>query len=159
MIIDQGQLSSMIDIGLTVKYIANFFGVSQRTIERRLNDFNLNMRRNHTDIDDENLDQVVKQIVEQFLNLGYRRLNGFLRARSLTVQRDRIRSSLRRVNPEGIFVRSLQLTLVRRRKYAVKGPLALWHVDGNHKLIRYVLMVRIWGGGLQSVASGVSKNW
>ena len=27
--------------------------------------------------------------------------------------------------------------LIRRRKYHVPGPQSLWHIDGNHKLIRY----------------------
>ena len=26
---------------------------------------------------------------------------------------------------------------IRRRVYRVSGLLALWHIDGNHKLIRY----------------------
>ncbi|RMX42821.1 hypothetical protein pdam_00025611 [Pocillopora damicornis] len=31
----------------------------------------------------------------------------------------------------------LELNVVRRRSYQVQGPLSLWHIDGNHKLIRY----------------------
>lgn len=27
---------------------------------------------------------------------------------------------------------------LKRRVYSVPGPNALWHMDGNHKLIRYV---------------------
>ena len=34
-------------------------------------------------------------------------------------------------------LRALELRTFPRRKYHVPGPLALWHVDGNHKLIRY----------------------
>eukprot|EP00794_Sanderia_malayensis_P001015 gene1015-335_t len=29
---------------------------------------------------------------------------------------------------------------INRRKYCVKGPFALWHIDGNHKLIRWRLV-------------------
>ena len=44
---------------------------------------------------------------------------------------------MRRVNPEGVLLRALELNVVRRRSYQVQGPLSLWHIDGNHKLIRY----------------------
>jgi hypothetical protein len=29
-----------------------------------------------------------------------------------------------------------RLRAVNRRRYQVPAPLALWHIDGNHKLIR-----------------------
>lgn len=29
-------------------------------------------------------------------------------------------------------------TALKRREYSVAGPNALWHIDGNHKLIRLV---------------------
>ena len=41
------------------------------------------------------------------------------------------------LDPVGVTERWLQ-GLVSRRKYNVKGPLSLWHIDGSHKLIRYV---------------------
>ena len=44
---------------------------------------------------------------------------------------------MRRVNPDGVLLRALELRAVRRRRYQVRGPLSLWHIDGNHKLIRY----------------------
>ena len=45
---------------------------------------------------------------------------------------------MRRVNPEGVLLRALTINTTNRRKYGVYAPLALWHVDGNHKLIRLV---------------------
>ena len=55
------------------------------------------------------------------------------------MQLERIRSSLVRTDPVGIVQRCSQT--VRRRKYQVPGPLSLWHIDGSHKLIRYVCSV------------------
>lgn len=34
---------------------------------------------------------------------------------------------------------------IRRRVYSVTYPNALWHIDGNHKLIRYVEQVASYG--------------
>ena len=61
---------------------------------------------------------------------------GFVICKGHRVQQYRIRESLIRTDPVGMMNRwSLA---VRRRKYQVKSPLSLWHIDGNHKLIRYV---------------------
>lgn len=44
--------------------------------------------------------------------------------------------SLRRVDIEGVIMRSLKLKTINRREYKVYGPNELWHTDTNHKLIR-----------------------
>ncbi|XP_057186595.1 uncharacterized protein LOC130552378 [Triplophysa rosa] len=48
---------------------------------------------------------------------------------------------MRRVDPQGVLMRSLQLNPRRRRKYSVPGPNSLWHIDANHKLIRWRIVV------------------
>ena len=52
------------------------------------------------------------------------------------VTRDRLRASLNRVR----VIRNdpPRMDPIKRRKYAVKGPLTLWHIDGHHKLIKWV---------------------
>ena len=45
--------------------------------------------------------------------------------------------SLHRVDPDGIAI--LWSSVIHRRKYIVHSPLSLWHIDGNHRLIKYVL--------------------
>jgi hypothetical protein len=54
----------------------------------------------------------------------------------MRVQFHRVRESQSRIDPEGSMLRRLQY--LRRRYYSVRGPQHLWHVDGNHKLIRYM---------------------
>ena len=51
-------------------------------------------------------------------------MRGFLRAKGLHVQWRRIQESMRRVCPEGILMRALQLTTVKRRIYTVRSPLS-----------------------------------
>ena len=65
-------------------------------------------------------------------------MTGALTSRGIKVQQVCICEAMRRVNPEGVLLRVLAINTVNRRKYQVYGPLALWHVDGNHKLIRFV---------------------
>ena len=74
----------------------------------------------------------------EFPNCGYKRMNGLLLDAGHRIQENRIRECTRRVNPEGVLLRALELRTVRRRRYQVRGPIALWHIDGNRKLIRYI---------------------
>ena len=64
-------------------------------------------------------------------------MTGLLLRCGLRVQQARIRESMSRVDPEGVLLRALELNVIRRRSYQVQGPLSLWHINGDHKLIRY----------------------
>jgi hypothetical protein len=130
------QMEFLLERGFSLPDVAKILGVSLRTIERRLKDFNLSARIFYSRMDDETLDNTIRDILRTFPSTGYRRMTGFLLSRGIRVQQERIRLSMRRVDPEGVLLRSLQLTTVNRRRYQVYAPLALWHVDGNHKLIR-----------------------
>lgn len=66
-------------------------------------------------------------------------VDGILRANGCTLQRRRIRDSLRRVNPNG-SERRLRRAL-HRRVYNVSSPNALWHMDSNHKLVRWRFVI------------------
>ncbi|XP_067050641.1 uncharacterized protein [Acropora muricata] len=87
---------------------------------------------------DEELDEVVKDIKKDFCQSGYRMVLGVLRSRGYRIQQRRVMESLRRVDVEGVIMRSLQLKIIHRREYRVYGPNALWHIDTNHKLIRHL---------------------
>ena len=65
-------------------------------------------------------------------------LRGHLLSYGLCVQQKRIRESLRRIDPEGCALRWFES--IHRRTYTVPHSQALWHIDSNHKLIRYVCM-------------------
>jgi hypothetical protein len=68
------------------------------------------------------------------LFLGLRLVEGGLRAKKLKIQQNRVRESIARVNPVLSAVRRHSFKIVRR-KYSVPCPNALWHIDGDHKLI------------------------
>ena len=79
-----------------------------RTIERRLNKFNISTRLFYSEIDDDTLDDTIRDISRTFPSAGYRRMTGFLLSRGIRVQQERIKLSMRRVDPEGVLLRSLQ---------------------------------------------------
>ena len=135
-ILPQEQLEFLVERRFSVPQISKLLRVSPRTVERRLSEHRLSIREMYTDMNDSDLDGLVRCILREFPNAGYKRMTGFLLARGIRLQQSRIRSAMQRVNPEGCLLRSLELNVLHRRSYQVYGPLALWHLDGNHKLIR-----------------------
>lgn len=63
----------------------------------------------------------------------------FLWSQNIHVPRTQVRESIHRIDPQGAAARSVKL--IQRRMYRVKGPNYLWHVDGNHTLIRYKFII------------------
>lgn len=136
--IPPNQLEYFLSNGFTGPAIADMLGVSLRTVRRRIAEHGLFKDVFRSTITEAELDDVVNNIMEQFPNIGYSRLEGELRRRKILIPRARCRETLIRLDPVGVVVRLRSLCY--RRKYSVYGPLALWHVDGNHKLIRYTVL-------------------
>lgn len=88
----------------------------------------------YSTIDDDHLDELVQIAANQHPGIGIRMLKGYLQSQGFRIQRERIRLSLLRTDPIGLMAR--WRTTTRRRQYNVRYPLSLWHIDGNHKLIR-----------------------
>lgn len=85
------------------------------------------------------MDGQVRDIKVFHPNCGSKNLLGFLASRNITVPRERLRQSLQRVDTIGVSVRRCRA--VHRRVYSVSRPLAPWHFDGKHKLIRWHFVV------------------
>ena len=87
-------------------------------------------------ISDDQLDVKVREITQDNQFLGQRLVQGMLAAEGIKVQRQRVADSLIRVDEAAVAMRWCRA--IHRRVYQVAGPNALWHIDGNHKLIRYI---------------------
>ena len=139
LIISKEQIEYLMECNFTVNEMSDILGVSKRTVERRMNQYELTNMNRFTAINDEQLDAIVSEIKGSSPDCGSKLLSGYLRARNIHVQRRRVRESLTRVDPLGIQARRCRT--VHRRVYNVSRPLALWHLDGNHKLIRWRFIV------------------
>ena len=106
------------------------------TVRRKYRVFQLSSK-SYTDISDEELDNKIMSIKEDFHQSGYRIVTGILRANAIFVQNRRVLESMRRVDLDGVIMRSLHLQPIHRRKYRFYGPGALWNVDTKRKLIRW----------------------
>ena len=89
------------------------------------------MRVSYSLISDSDLDSVLKEVISEFPNIGYRRVLG---RRKIEVTQHTVREAMHRVDPNGVAVR--WMNAIPQRTYNVTEPMALWHIDGNHKLIR-----------------------
>ena len=88
----------------------------------------------YSPINDQQLDELIVNATNGHPNWGIRMIKGYLQSKGIRIQWKRIRESLLRTDPVGLMERWRRT--FRRREYHVKYPLSLWHIDGNHKLIR-----------------------
>lgn len=132
-------LVQLLELGFTVTAIADIISISRSTVNRRMKEYGLCASMTYSNITDVELDHVVQSVSHAHPGCGHKMMQGHLIQRGIRIQQLRIRESLRRTDPEGIAFR--QTSSVRRRQYNVSQPMELWHVDGNHKLIRCTLQV------------------
>lgn len=92
-----------------------------------------------SNISDAQLDEKVAKHTRGYESRGEKMLDGCLAVDDCRVSRKRLRESMRRVDPEGVEMRKGKA--IHRRLYQVDGPHHLWHVDGNHKLTKFNMVV------------------
>ena len=134
LVVTREQLESLIETKFTAPQIAHMLGISVSTVRRRMDLYNLSIGATYADVSNEELDLLIHEISRLFPMCGSKQMSGHLLSRGFRVQQARIREAQRRVDPQGVAMR--QLTVTRRRQYSVSAPLSLYHIDGNHKLIR-----------------------
>ena len=131
-------LKDLLEEGFTIKEVARMLSVSERTIYRRMNDYNLRKLK-FSEISQQELDLKVQMLSCEFPNCGERMVNEILKNEEIFVQRMRLRDSMHRVDIVGVNGR--KKCRLHRRIYNVQGPNHLWHIDTNHKLVRWYFII------------------
>ena len=132
--VDREQLGFLRSLKFSWDDISAILCVSRNTLRRRAKEWYI---RTFSSISDPELDRIVNNLIRRFPNAGEIMLTGHLRAGDIHVQRRRPRESVRRVT-------GTQQSLhpaITRRTYSVPGPNSLWHVDGNHKMIKWRFVI------------------
>ena len=114
-------------------------GVSRQTLYNKLSTLGQAHFQKYSDISDNDLDLKVRSIKSTHPNDGEVMLAGHLLSQGIRVQREKLRASIHRVDPTGTAER--RSVAVRRRVYHVDAANNVWHIDGNHKLIRWRMVV------------------
>ena len=128
------------EIGHSWETIAGMLMVSKSTILRRVKEFDLHHLNRFTDITDEELTIIIQSFIQFHGNfVGYSLVRGHLKSIGIRVQQHRIRTILRRLDPESSSLR--WAIVVSRRSYNVRSPNSLWHIDGHHSLVTYKFVI------------------
>ena len=112
--------------------------VSTRTLRRRRDELGI-IDQPFIDISDVELRLAMEMVRNVTPNIG--QTMGALRSQVIRVQRCRIRHLLRAIDPLGTILRFNQA--IYRRKYSVPRPNSLWHIDGNHKMIGWRMVIHL----------------
>lgn len=115
--------------------ISEMLGVSYMTVYRRRREYGMSGTPNAT-LTDAELLLLVRRMQRESPALGQTMVWGRLRSMGFSVTRERVRRTLRNIDPLHSALR-WRGELVRRHPYSVPGPNSLWHIDGHHKLIRW----------------------
>ncbi len=118
--------------------IARIMEISRQTLYRRLENYGISMER-FVDISSSQLDSVLEDVKAEHPNAGEVMLKGHLLQQGITIPREKLREAIHRVDHENTVNR--RSVVIKRRVYSVTHPNALWHIDGNHKMIRWRLVV------------------
>ena len=140
-----------LEYGFTQKDIACISQVSEKAVSRRINQFELcNDCPRYTDITDDELNATVRGVLSQFPNSGIRTMKGHLLSQNIKVTWERVRNALWKIDPE------VHNTIIHLRTYSVKGTLALWHIGGYRKLIRWGIIIH---GGTAGYSRKIIYLW
>ena len=110
----------------------------------------------YTNLSDRDLDATVEAIKKHHPNDGEVLMAGHLASRGIFVPRARLRASIHRVDP--VNTAAQRSVTIRHRVYCADGPNVMWHVDGNHKVIRWRFVVHGGIDGYSHVIVCVDNN-
>ena len=131
-------LGDFLQEGFTIKEMSTILAVSESTVYRRMRQYGLS-KFEFTDISDKDLDVEVEKVAVEFPYCGENFIKQILFQKGIKVQRMRIRDSIHRVDHDPVNAR--KKGRLHRRVYNVKGPNHLWHMDTNHKLVRWYFVI------------------
>ncbi|XP_019855224.1 PREDICTED: uncharacterized protein LOC109584086 [Amphimedon queenslandica] len=131
--IDRERVEHLRSLKFMWEDIGNLLGVSSKTIQRRSKEWE---KKSFTEISDADLDALISEVLQQFPHYGEAMIRGHLHSQKVLIQRARMREAIYRVRGRHTIAHP-----IHHRTYSVSGPNALWHLDGNHKLIKWRLVV------------------
>ncbi|XP_071829650.1 uncharacterized protein [Apostichopus japonicus] len=137
--ISRDQLSFLLHCGFGTSRISELLGISVSTVKRRIRTFELQSQAEYSAIGDDELDNFVRQEISSNHRIGPNAVRARLFSHQHRIQRWRVRESMLRVDPGGAALRTAPS--MQRRTYSVAGPNSLWHIDGNHKLVRWKMVI------------------
>lgn len=132
-IVPREQVEVLRSTGMSWTAIANFLGISTKTLQRRRAEYGI--LDTFSEINSDQLESNVRDILRLTPFSGESYVRGALRGRGINVQRWRVRNAIQNIDPINRAIR--RRYTIQRRLYNVRKPNHLWHIDSNHKLINW----------------------
>jgi hypothetical protein len=139
-VVTKEQIETLRDTGMNWKSVAQVLGISERTLYRRREEFNLVDK--FSDITDTDLKNTITSILRQTPFVGETYVRGGLVSRKIFVPRRSVRECLHSLDPIGRAMR--RRFTIQRRSYNVAAFLIQWKfvvhgcIDGNNRAIIYL---------------------
>lgn len=149
--ISKERLEGLLRLKVPVSRIAEDLQVSRPLVYKAIADYNLHETR-YSNISEPDIQHAVSSIKDKHPNAGEVMLQGHLRAQGIHVPRSKVRKAIHDLDPS---VTSRKRPAIRRRVYSVPYPNYLWHLDGNHKFIRWRFVVHHCIDGLAALSRSV----
>ena len=124
--IPREQIVHLASMSFTWTQIADIIGVSRNTIYRRRLEYGLQDSRMEN-ISNSELTSVILHMQREFPAMGEVMVWGRLQSMGFIVRRERLRQTIRQVDPLHTALR-WRGELTSRRPYSVPGPNSLWHM-------------------------------
>ena len=135
-ILNQDELERLLHLNIPICEIAKQLGVARSTIYTSIAHYGINYER-FSRMSQADIEREVEHIKKDHPIAGEVMVQGHLTSRGLQVPR--IRRVIHAVDPDGVEERKRKP--IRRRVYRNPFPNFVWHIDGNHKLVRWRLVI------------------
>ena len=139
-VVSADDIKPLLDLRVPLTVIAKRLGIGHTILYKKITQFGLELPK-YTSANKEELTNKIQSIKRDHPNCGEKMVSGHLRSRVVYVQCCKVREIIRDVDPDGVEARWKRA--LQRREYSVPCPLYLVHVDGNHKLIRYRIVIHL----------------
>lgn len=124
-VIQREQLLYLASLGFSWTSISSLLGVSRMTVYRRRMEYDLLSEPTNV-INDDALKDLLREIKREHPYLGQTMILGLIRAQGYYVSRERLRDTIKQIDPLCSTLRWHSITY--RRQYRVPSPNALWHI-------------------------------
>lgn len=137
-IIPKEELENLLKLKVKISDIAKMYGVSRHNVYKNIRGHGIRYTK-YSDMSQEQIELAVMVTKQEHQNAGEVMVQGHLSSHGVHVQRHKVRRAIHAVDPDGVQERKSKP--IKRRTYSVPCPNYVWHIDGNHKLIRWRLVI------------------
>ena len=136
-ILNQDELERLLQLNIPICEIAKQLGVARNTIYTSIAHYGINYEQ-FSRMSQADIEREVEHIKKDHPTAGEVMVQGHLTSRGLQVPRQAVRRAIHAVDPDGVEERKRKPI---RRVYRNPFPNFVWHIDGNHKLVRWRLVI------------------